>query len=213
MARYTGPVCKLCRREGEKLFLKGERCNSSKCPFEKGRAYPPGDRGRLAQFRRRRQSVYAVQLREKQKARRIYGVLERQFRRYYREAERRAGLTGENLLSLLETRLDNVVYRLGFADSRAQARQLVQHGHFLLNGRRSYSPSYNVRPDDEIQVREGSRSRTYFKERSKILDEKRVQDWLSLDLKGMSGRVLRVPSREDIDTTLQEQLIVEYYSR
>jgi small subunit ribosomal protein S4 len=213
MARYTGPVCKLCRREGEKLFLKGARCTSSKCPFEKGRAYPPGDRGRLAQFRRRRQSVYAVQLREKQKAKRIYGVLERQFRRYYREAERSSGLTGENLLSLLETRLDNVVYRLGFADSRAQARQLVQHGHFLVNGRRNYAPSYNVRADDGIEVREGSRKRTYFSERAKVLDENAVQDWLSLDPKKMAGRVVRIPAREDIDTTLREQLIVEYYSR
>ena len=213
MARYTGPVCKLCRREGEKLFLKGERCASSKCPFERGRAYPPGDRGRQAQFRRRRQSVYAVQLREKQKARRIYGVLEKQFRRYFRNAERRSGLTGENLLSLLETRLDNVVFRLGFADSRSQARQLVQHGHFLVNGRRTYAPSYNVRPEDTIGVREGSRSRTYFKERSKVLDEKGVQDWLSLNAKDMTGGLVRIPAREDIDTTLQEQLIVEYYSR
>jgi small subunit ribosomal protein S4 len=137
MARYIGPVCKLCRREGEKLFLKGARCFSSKCPLEKGRDYPPGEHGRTARFRRRRPSVYTLQLREKQKARRIYGVLERQFRRYFREAERRAGLTGENLLILLESRLDNVVYRLGFADSRAQARQLVQHGHFAVNGRRT----------------------------------------------------------------------------
>ena len=213
MARYTGPVCKLCRREGEKLFLKGERCASAKCPFEKGRAYPPGDRGRAAQFRRRRQSVYALQLREKQKARRIYGLLEKQFRRYFRNAERRAGMTGENLLSLLETRLDNVVFRLGFADSRAQARQLVQHGHFLVNGRRAYAPSSNLRPEDTIGVREGSRSRTYFKERAKVLDAKAVKDWLSLDAKGMTGRVVRIPAREDIDTTLNEQLIVEYYSR
>jgi small subunit ribosomal protein S4 len=213
MARYTGPVCKLCRREGEKLFLKGERCTSPKCPFERGRAYPPGDRGRLAQFRRRRQSVYAVQLREKQKARRIYGLLERQFRRYFRNAERGSGLTGENLLTLLETRLDNVVFRLGFADSRAQARQLVQHGHFLVNGRRAYAPSYNLRPDDAIAVREGSRNSTYFKERSKVLDESAVQDWLSLDAKAMAGHLVRMPAREDIDTVLNEQLIVEYYSR
>ena len=136
MARYTGPVCKICRREGEKLFLKGQRCFSPKCPFERDRGYPPGEHGRMARFRRRRQSDYLRQLREKQKARRIYGVLERQFRRYFREAERRSGLTGENLLILLESRLDNVVYRLGFADSRAQARQLVTHGHFDVNGLR-----------------------------------------------------------------------------
>ena len=213
MARYTGPVCKLCRREGEKLFLKGERCFSSKCPFERDRGYPPGDHGRLAQFRRRRTSDYSRQLREKQKVRRIYGVLERQFRRYFREAERRPGLTGENLLTLLESRLDNVIYRLGFADSRAQARQLVGHGHFVVNGRRTNIPSYIVRPQDMVVVREGSRKRTYFKERAERLDEGRVPNWLSLDPKTMTARVLKVPAREDIDTTLNEQAIVEYYSR
>jgi small subunit ribosomal protein S4 len=213
MARYTGPVCKLCRREGEKLFLKGQRCFSSKCPFERDRGYPPGEHGRLAQFRRRRMSDYSRQLREKQKARRVYGVLERQFRRYFREAERRQGLTGENLLSVLESRFDNVVYRLGFADSRPQARQLVQHGHFVLNGRRTNIPSYIVRPEDRITVREGSRTCTYFKERAKLLDESGVPNWLSLDPGAMTARVLRVPAREDIDTMLDEQLIVEYYSR
>jgi small subunit ribosomal protein S4 len=213
MARYIGPVCKLCRREGEKLFLKGERCFSPKCPFERDRGYPPGDHGRLAQFRRRRPSDYSRQLREKQKARRIYGVLERQFRRYFREAERRPGLTGENLLIMLESRLDSVIYRLGFADSRAQARQLVQHGHFVINDRRTNIPSYIVRPQDTIVVREGSRKRTYFKERAKRLDEAAVPNWLSLDSKTMTARVLKVPTREDIDTTLNEQIIVEYYSR
>jgi small subunit ribosomal protein S4 len=167
----------------------------------------------LARFRRRRQSDYLRQLREKQKARRIYGVLERQFRRYFREAERRSGLTGENLLILLESRLDNVVYRLGFADSRAQARQLVQHGHFLVNDRRTNIPSYVVRPQDTITVRGVSRKRTYFKERADLLDEGAVLPWLSLDSKAMTARVLRLPVREDIDTTLNEQLIVEYYSR
>jgi len=152
-------------------------------------------------------------LRAKQKARRVYGVLERQFRRYFREAERRPGLTGENLLSLLESRLDNVVYRLGFADSRAQARQLVQHGHFVVNGRRTNIPSYIVRPQDAITVRDGSRKRTYFKERGKRLDEGAVPNWLSLDAKTMTARVLKVPARDDIDTTLDEQLIVEYYAR
>ncbi len=213
MARYTGPVCKLCRREGEKLFLKGQRCLSPKCPFERDRGYPPGDHGRLAQFRRRRPSDYLRQLREKQKARRIYGVLERQFRRYFREAERRPGLTGENLLILLERRLDNVIYRLGFADSRAQARQLVQHGHFVVNGRRTNIPSYIVRPQDVIAVRDGSRKRTYFRERAGDLDEGSVPTWLSLDPGAMTARVLNVPAREDIDTALNEQLIVEYYSR
>ena len=183
MARYTGPVCKLCRREGEKLFLKGQRCFSPKCPFERDRGYPPGEHGRMAQFRRRRLSDYSRQLREKQKAKRIYGVLERQFRRYFREAERRSGLTGDNLLTLLESRLDNVVYRLGFADSRPQARQLVQHGHFVVNGRRTNIPSYIIRPQDAIAVREGSRKRTYFKERAKVLEGAGVPDWL-----GHSGR-------------------------
>jgi small subunit ribosomal protein S4 len=213
MARYTGPVCKLCRREGEKLFLKGDRCFSPKCPFERDRGYPPGEHGRLAQFRRRRTSDYARQLREKQKARRIYGVFERQFRRYYREAERRSGQTGENLLIVLESRLDNVVYRLGFADSRAQARQLVQHGHFVVNGHRTTVPSYLVRPEDRIVVREGSRKRTYFRERAEVLDEARVPNWLSLDANTMMARVLQLPTREDVTSDLSEQLIVEYYSR
>ncbi|MEE8391092.1 MAG: 30S ribosomal protein S4 [Anaerolineae bacterium] len=214
MARYTGPVCKLCRREGEKLFLKGDRCLSPKCPFERDRGYPPGEHGRLAQFRRRRRtSDYSRQLREKQKVRRIYGVLERQFRRYFREAEHRPGLTGANLLILLESRLDNVVYRLGFADSRAQARQLVQHGHFSVNGRRTNIPSYIVRPQDRIVVREGSRNRTYFKERAELLNEGAVPNWLSLDPSTMVARVLQSPVREDIAANLNEQLIVEFYSR
>jgi small subunit ribosomal protein S4 len=167
----------------------------------------------MSRFRRRRTSDYLRQLREKQKARRIYGVLERQFRRYFREAERRTGLTGENLLILLESRLDNVVYRLGFADSRAQARQLVQHGHFVVNGRRTNIPSYIVRPQDTITVREASRKRTYFKERAQQLDEGAVLDWLSLDAGTMTARVLNSPAREDIAVPLEEQLIVEYYSR
>ena len=213
MARYTGPVCKLCRREGEKLFLKGTRCFSPKCPFERKRGYPPGQHGWVARFRRRRQSDYAYQLREKQKAKRIYGMLERQMRRFFNEAERRSGVTGENLLSLLETRLDNVVYRMGFADSRAQARQLVAHGHFSVNGRRLKAPSYMVKPEDEISVRESSRKNKYFKARAEALDEGAVANWLSLDPRAMAGRMLREPSAEDIDTTLSHQLIVEYYSR
>jgi small subunit ribosomal protein S4 len=213
MARYTGPVCKLCRREGEKLFLKGDRCTSPKCPFERGRDYPPGEHGRMARFRRRRPSDYSRQLRQKQKARRIYGVLERQFRRYFREAERRSGLTGENLLALLESRLDNIVYRLGFANSRPQARQLVQHGHFVVNGHRTNVPSRIIRPQDTIVVRDGSRKRTYFRERVEQLDEGSVPPWLSLDVKNMTARMVQVPTREDIDLSVDEQLIVEYYSR
>lgn len=214
MARYTGPVCKLCRREGEKLFLKGKRCLSPKCPFETGHDYPPGAHGRMARFRRRRRSSdYLRQLREKQKSRRIYGVLERQFRRYFREAERQPGRTGENLIVLLERRLDNVVYRLGFADSRAQARQLVQHGHFTLNGRRMNIPSHLVRPQDVISVRGGSRTTVYFKERAEQLDEGAVSNWLSLDSRALAGRMVQVPVRENIETVLNEDLIVEFYSR
>jgi small subunit ribosomal protein S4 len=169
--------------------------------------------GRESQFRRRRQSEYALQLREKQKARRIYGVLERQFQRYFREAERRKGLTGANLLAILESRLDNVVYRLGFADSRAQARQLVCHGHFNCNGQRADIPSMLMKPGDVISVREQSRKLTYFKDRAKELERKVVPDWMSLDALSMSGRILNLPSREEIDLPLNERLIVEYYSR
>jgi small subunit ribosomal protein S4 len=211
LARYTGPVCKLCRREGEKLFLKGERCFSPKCAFER-RSYAPGVHGRQAQFRRK-ESDYALQLRAKQKARRIYGLYERQFRRYFREAQRRKGLTGVNLLILLESRLDNVVYRLGFAISRSQARQLVLHGHFDVNGRRTNVSSYLVKAGDVISVRESSRDTPCFKELSQNLDEGRVPAWLSLDLPSLTGKVVDSPSRDDVDITLNEQLIVEYYSR
>jgi small subunit ribosomal protein S4 len=212
MARYTGPVCKLCRREGEKLFLKGARCYSPKCAIER-RAYPPGQHGRGATFRRRRSSDYSRQLREKQKARRIYGVMERQFRRYYREALRRPGVTGEHLLVLLETRLDNVVYRLGFADSRAQARQLVQHGHFDVNGKRAKAPSALLNPGDVVRVRTNSRQKTYFKELAAILEQRDVPSWLAMEPSQMSGRVLALPMREAIEQPLDESLIVEYYSR
>ncbi len=212
MARYTGPVCKLCRREGEKLFLKGARCFSPKCAIER-RAYPPGQHGRGATFRRRRASDYSRQLRAKQKARRVYGVLERQFRRYYREAQRRPGVTGENLLILLERRLDNAVYRMGFADSRAQARQLVQHGHFDLNGRRAKTPSALVRPGDVVSVRERSRQRKYFKELPAVLEQRDVPDWITVEPSQLSGRVLALPTREAIEQPFDEQSIVEYYSR
>lgn len=212
MARYRGPVCKLCRREGEKLYLKGSRCLTPKCAVER-RSYPPGQHGKLAQYRRGRASDYSVQLREKQKARRIYGILERQFRRYFREALRRPGLTGSNLLIILESRLDNAVYRLGFAESRAQARQLVQHGHFEVNGRRTNIPSFLVKPGDEVTVREGSRKKTYFKGLSELMAERPVPEWLEQNDGALTGRVTREPERTDIDLTLNEQLIVEYYSR
>lgn len=211
MARYNGPVCKLCRREGEKLFLKGERCFSPKCAFER-RSYAPGMHGRQAQYRRK-ESDYSLQLRAKQKARRIYGVYERQFRRYFREAQRQKGLTGVNLLILLESRLDNVVYRLGFAGSRAQARQLVRHGHFDVNGRKTNIPSYLVKPGDIIAVRELNREKAYFKEVAQVLDDDRIPAWLSLDPTNLTGKVVDLPSRDDIDVSLNEQLIVEYYSR
>jgi small subunit ribosomal protein S4 len=211
LARYSGPVCKLCRREGEKLFLKGERCFSPKCAFER-RSYAPGVHGRQAQFRRK-ESDYALQLRAKQRARRVYGVYERQFRRYFREAQRQKGLTGLNLLILLESRLDNVVYRLGFASSRAQARQLVQHGHFDVNGRKTNIPSYLVKPGDFIAVRGLSRGNGYFKEASQNLDESQIPAWLSLDLSQLTGKVVDLPSRDEVDITLNEQLIVEFYSR
>ena len=211
MARYSDAVCKLCRREGMKLFLKGERCLSPKCAIER-RNYPPGDHGKKATFRRK-VSDYGMQLREKQKARRIYGVMERQFRRYFEEATRLPGLTGVMLLAMLERRLDNVVYRMGFADSRAQARQLVLHGHFEVNGRRTDIPSYNVSVGDEITVSQSSRGTVYFKDRAQIMESSRVPAWLTLDLGGMRGKVAGEPGREDIEIPLNEQLIVEYYSR
>jgi len=211
MARYTGPVCRLCRREGMKLFLKGDRCYSTKCPIER-RPYPPGQHGQLRRFRRR-EKEYGMQLREKQKARRFYGVLERQFRRHFREAERRPGMAGENLVIILETRLDNVIYRLGFADSRAQARQLVQHGHFDVNGRRTNIPSYLVKPGDVISVHPTSRRRPYFRHLRESLQDVTPPDWLSLDPEAMGARVLSLPSREMVQVLFDEQLIVGYYSR
>ncbi|MDI9548383.1 MAG: 30S ribosomal protein S4 [Chloroflexota bacterium] len=211
MARYSDAVCKLCRREGQKLFLKGERCLSPKCAIER-RNYPPGEHGKKATFRRK-VSDYGMQLREKQKARRIYGVMERQFRRYFREATRLPGLTGAMLLAMLERRLDNVVYRMGFADSRAQARQLVLHGHFEVNGRKTDVPSFNVSVGDVVTVRESSRGSVYFKDRMQIMEDSRIPAWLSIDLAGMRGSVVNEPSREDIEIPLNEQLIVEYYSR
>lgn len=211
MARYVGPVCKLCRREEEKLYLKGERCFGAMCALER-RAYAPGMHGRKGQFRRK-VSDYGLQLREKQKARRIYGVLEKQFRRYYAEALKRPGMTGATLLSILERRLDNVVYRLGFAESRAQARQLVRHGHFDVNGRKTNIPSMILRPGDGVAVRENSYANGYFAVVKELLAERKVVDWLSRDENRLAGQVLSMPTREQIDVPLQEQLIVEYYSR
>jgi small subunit ribosomal protein S4 len=210
MARYTDAVCRLCRREGQKLFLKGDRCLGPKCAIE-SRSFPPGIHGRRNTFRRK-QSDYGMQLREKQKARRVYGVMEKQFRRYFKEASRRKGLTGAVLLAILESRLDNVVYRLGFADSRAQARQLVRHGHFDVNGRKTDIPSYLVNSGDVISVRTVSRTKGYFKERTQVM-QGNAPAWLSLNLAEMSGSVVGEPSRENVEIPLNEQLIVEYYSR
>jgi small subunit ribosomal protein S4 len=191
-----------------KLFLKGEKCFTPKCPLER-RSYAPGVHGQL----RRKVSDYGIRLREKQRAKRIYGILERQFRRHFEEAERRPGATGENLLQILETRLDNVVYRLGFADSRAQARQLVRHGHFEVNGRKTDIPSYQVKPGDVISVRERSRGLEYFKMVAQQLARKQLPSWLSLDPQSMTGRMLALPKRDEIDAQINENLIVEFYSR
>jgi small subunit ribosomal protein S4 len=212
MAKYRGPVCRLCRREGEKLFLKGDRCFTPKCAFER-RGYAPGQHGKSSQFRRKRDSDYNRQLRAKQKARRIYGIMERQFRRYYEVSLQRRGLTGLNLLQILESRLDNVVYRLGYASSRAQARLLVTHGHFAVNGRRTDVPSMLVSPSDVVAVREGSLRRPYFNELPDFAKDRNIPAWLDRDLKNLSGSVLRLPERSEIDGNMQEQLIVEYYSR
>jgi small subunit ribosomal protein S4 len=208
MARYTESVCRLCRREGAKLFLKGTRCYTKKCSFER-RPTPPGQHG----VRRRKMGEYGIQLREKQKVRRVYGVLERQFRNYYNEAESRTGVTGEALLQLLETRLDNVVFRLGFATSRAQARQLVAHGHFAVNGTPTDVPSYKMRPGDRVEVRETHRSREPFKVVKETLKGHQAPEWLSLDAAKLAGSVSTLPRRDQMPLDLTEQLVVEYYSR
>jgi small subunit ribosomal protein S4 len=209
VARYTGSVCRLCRREGTKLFLKGERCFSDKCSLEK-RAYPPGEHTRS---RRLRLIGYGLQLREKQKLRRIYGVLEQQFRRYFEKAERTRGVTGENLLSLLERRLDNVIFRLGLASSRAQARQLVRHGHILVNGKKVNIPSYLVKKGDNISVREKSKKLDAVISASQLTKNRPVPKWLTVDYDKLVGKMTEFPSREDIDFPVQEQLIVELYSK
>lgn len=212
MARYTGPVCKLCRRENEKLFLKGERCFTPKCSFER-RGYPPGQHGRQRQWRRSRESDFGKQLRAKQKARRVYGVLERQFRRYYKQALKSHGLTGLTMLQILETRLDNVIYRMGYASSRSQARQLVTHGHFMVNNRRTDVPSMLIKPGDEIEIREASRKNNFFKELTDIAKERTSPEWITRDTGKLTGEISRLPERAEIDANLNEQLVVEYYSR
>ena len=208
MARYTGAVCRLCRRSGEKLFIKGSRCFTPKCAVDK-RAKPPGQQT----GRRRRFSDRGVQLREKQKARYTYGTLERQFRRIFTQAERQAGITGENLLVLLERRLDNVVYRLGFADSRPQARQLVRHGHIMLNGRKTDIPSCLVKEGDTIGWREGSSKTEYYKQLAESIEAKTVLNWLSLDRQNLVGQILSLPTPDEIDVRFNGKAIVEYYSR
>lgn len=208
MARYTGPQCRLCRREGIKLYLKGDRCYTSKCAIDR-RPYAPGAHGQA----RRKISEYGLQLREKQKARRIYGVLETQFRNYFERAERQPGITGENLLRLLERRLDNVVYRLGLAASRMEARQLVRHGHFTVNGRKVNIPSYLVRVGDVIAVREKSKDSPRIKELMERAADRTPPPWLEYDENQAQGRVVALPTRDQIDTPVQEHLIVELYSR
>jgi small subunit ribosomal protein S4 len=212
LARYRGPVCRLCRREGMKLFLKGERCYKPSCPIEKRGTQPPGQHGR--NIRRAKLIGYGEQLREKQKVKRIYGMLERQFRLYFERAMRMRGVTGENLLSLLERRLDNVVYRLGYATSRAQARQLVAHGHVLVNGRKVDIPSFQVKIGDEITVREGSRSNIHIQSAFQTASGRGRPNWLEiLSPDEMRGRVTALPRREDVAQNINEQLIVELYSK
>ena len=208
MARYTGSVCKLCRREGEKLYLKGARCYSEKCAFER-RPYAPGDHGQG----RSKISQYGLQLREKQKVKRIYGLMEKKYRRYFEMAERAKGVTGENFLQLLERRIDNVVYRMGFATSRREARQFVLHGHIYVNDKRVGVPSYQVDVGDEIKVKDSSRKSKRFKEVFELNSELTPPGWLSVNLEKAEGKIISLPEREDIDYPVEGHLIVEYYSR
>lgn len=208
MARYTGPVCRLCRVEGTKLYLKGDRCYTDKCAIER-RNYAPGQHGQ----RRSKRSDYGLQLREKQKVKRMYGVLERQFRGYFATAERQRGITGENLLVLLERRLDNIVFRLGLCSSRTQARQFVRHGHFSVDGRRVNIPSFLVGKEQKIQLREKSRKNKEILESIKVSERRGVPKWLSLDAAKFTGTIIDMPKREDISEEIQEQLIVELYSK
>lgn len=208
MARYIGSVCRLCRREGGKLYLKGERCFTDKCAIEK-RAYPPGQHGQ----RRTRVSDYGLQLREKQKLRRIYGVMEKQFLAYYKDADRTKGSTGDNLLKLLEGRLDNVVYRMGFASSRSEARQLVKHNGIHLNGKRVNIPSYQVRPDDEISLADTENQQIRVKAAAEAAEQRGVAEWLSMDFKAMKGTYKSVPDRSDLPSEIDESLVIALYSK
>ncbi|MQG20895.1 MAG: 30S ribosomal protein S4 [SAR202 cluster bacterium] len=208
MARYTGPVCRQCRRAGQKLFIKGERCLTPKCAIERRRS-TPGEQP----TRRRRLSEWGTQLREKQKARQMYGVLEKQFRKHYDEAKRRTGLTGENLLQILESRLDNTVYRLGFADSRAQARQLVRHGHISVDGRKTNIPSYLVQPGQVLAWTERGQRSEYYSIVTQEIQKRTPASWVTLDPSAMQGKVVGLPERSEIDSRIDERLIVEFYSR
>lgn len=208
MARYTGPVCRLCRREGDKLFLKGEKCFSSKCAIEK-RPNPPGQHG----AKRGRLSDYAVQLREKQKLRRVYGILEKQFRSYYKEADRRRGSTGENLLQLLESRLDNVVYRMGFGASRTEARQLVRHNAITLNGNKVNIPSLQLRPGDVIATSSKGKDQLRVKTSLEVAEQRGIAEWLQVDFKKMEGTFKAVPERSELPSDINEHLVVELYSK
>lgn len=208
MARYTEALCRICRREGEKLFLKGDRCYTEKCALER-RKYPPGQHGQA----RRKISDYGIQLREKQKVRKTYGLLERQFRRYFHAAERSKGITGEVLLQLLETRFDNIIYRMGFACNRRKARQLISHGHFLVNGRKVNIPSYVVKGGDLIEVKESSRDIPEIIDSLSKVEHRGIPGWIEVDSTSFRGKVLRVPSRDEIQLPVQEQLIVELYSK
>lgn len=208
MARYIDSVCKLCRREGEKLYIKGSKCNTEKCPAEK-KPYPPGERGRV----RPRETDYLIQLREKQKVKRIYGVLEKQFKNYFKRALKMKGITGKNLLVFLETRLDNIVYLLGFAESRPQARQLVNHGHISVNGKKIKIPSYQVRAGQEIEVVKKAKKIKAVAQSIAQSSEKEIPRWLQVDHKKLKGKVISLPEREDIDQRIREQIIVELYSR
>ncbi|WP_353684021.1 30S ribosomal protein S4 [Thermodesulfovibrio sp. 3907-1M] len=208
MARYTGPLCRLCRREGMKLFLKGTRCYTEKCAFER-RKYPPGQHG----HNRGKLSDYGLQLREKQKVKRIYGVMERQFKNYFEKATKMKGVTGENLLRLLERRLDNVVYRMGFALNRRQARQLVKHGYFMVNGRKVDIPSYLVRPGDIIEIIPSGKELEVIKESFALAEQRGFPEWIEVNTEEMKGKFVRLPERDEIQLSVQEQLIVEFYSK
>ncbi len=210
MARYTGPICRLCRREGSKLFLKGERCYTDKCSLERKTSEP----GKSAQSKRiRKLTNYGIQLKEKQKMKEMYGLLEKQFSNLFKEAEKKHGITGDNLIQLLERRLDNVIFRLGFAKSRAQARQIVRHAHILVNGKKVNIPSYLVEVDDVIEIKEKSHSIPDFKALKEGEIDINIPSWLEVDRENLKGKVVKLPSKEDLDLPVDEKLVVEYYSR